>query len=191
MPHRTLGAEILVKSLKGHLLIAGGGLYDDNFRQTVVLVGAHDENGAVGVILNRPLEVAVGDAIPALAEIAGPGEALFGGGPVETDQPVLLIDSGDAGVLDVPVFGDVGFMTGDVSPEVRAVLRRARVFVGHAGWGPGQLDAEVAADAWIVESASVEDVFTTRPSSLWRRLLQRKGPPFDAMARMPFDPRMN
>jgi putative transcriptional regulator len=78
-----------------------------------------------------------------------------------------------------------------VSPEVRAVLRRARVFVGHAGWGPGQLEAEVAADAWIVESASVEDVFTTRPSSLWRRLLQRKGPPYDAMARLPYDPRVN
>jgi putative transcriptional regulator len=180
-----------VKSLIGHLLIAGGGLYDDNFRQTVVLIGAHDENGAVGVVLNRPLGVAVGEAIPALAEVAGPGEALFGGGPVETDQAVLLIDSSNAGMLDVPVFGDIGFLTGDVSPEVRAVLRRARVFIGHAGWGPGQLEAEVAADAWIVESASVEDVFTTRPSSLWRRLLQRKGPPYDAMARLPYDPRVN
>jgi putative transcriptional regulator len=180
-----------VKSLKGHLLIAGGGLYDDNFRQTVVLIGAHDENGAVGVILNRPLNVAVAEAIPALADLAGPGEALFGGGPVETDQAVLLIDSGDAGVLNVPVFGDVGFLTGDVSPDVRAAMRRARVFVGHAGWGPGQLEAEVAADAWIVESAAVDDVFTTQPSSLWRRLLQRKGPPFDTLARIPYDPRLN
>jgi putative transcriptional regulator len=180
-----------VKSLKGQLLIAGGRLYDDDFRHTVVLIGSHDQTGAVGVILNRPLDVAVGQVIPALAELAGPGATLYGGGPVQSEQAVLLIDSAEAGLLDVPVFGDVGFMTGDVSPDVRAALRRARVFVGHAGWGPGQLEAELAADAWIVEPASVEDVFTTQPATLWRRLLQRKGPPFDAMARIPFDPRMN
>jgi putative transcriptional regulator len=180
-----------VKSLKGHLLVSGGGLYDDNFRHTVVLIGEHDANGAVGVVLNRPLEVTVGQAIPALAELAGPDEALFGGGPLETDQAVLLIDTADPGVLDVPVFGDVGFLTGEVSPDVRAALRRARVFVGHAGWGPGQLESELEAGAWIVEPASGEDVFTTQPSSLWRRVLQRKGPPFDAMARIPFDPRAN
>jgi putative transcriptional regulator len=180
-----------VKSLKGHLLVSGGGLYDDNFRHTVVLIGAHDATGAVGVVLNRPLDMTVGEAIPALAGLAGPDEPLFGGGPVEADQAVLLIDCADAGMLDVPVFGDVGFLTGEVSPAVRAVLRRARVFLGHAGWGPGQLESELEADAWVVEPASVDDVFTTRPASLWRHVLQRKGPPFDAMARIPFDPRAN
>jgi putative transcriptional regulator len=181
----------MLKSLKGHLLVSGGGLYDDNFRHTIVLLGAHDESGAVGVILNRPLEMTVGEAIPALAELTGPDDALYGGGPLETDQAVLLVDTASAGVLDIPVFGDVGFLTGEVSADVRASLRRARVFVGHAGWGPGQLESELEADAWIVEPASVDDVFSTEPASLWRRVLQRKGPPYDAMARIPFDPRSN
>jgi putative transcriptional regulator len=180
-----------VKSLRGYLLISGGGLYDDNFRHTVVLIGAHDADGAVGVILNRPLDATVAEAIPTLAGLAGPGAALYAGGPLETGQAVLLIDSADPRVLAVPVFGDVGFMTGEVSPDVRAVLRQARVFVGHAGWGPGQLEAELEADAWIVEPATVDDVFATQPSSLWRRVLQRKGPPFDAIARIPYDPRAN
>jgi putative transcriptional regulator len=180
-----------VESLKGNLLISGGGLYDDNFRHTVVLIGAHDERGAVGVILNRPLEVTVGQAIAPLAELTGPDEALYGGGPVETDQAVVLIDAEDASVLDVPILGSVGFVTGDVSAGVRGAIRRARVFVGHAGWGPGQLESEVAGEAWILEPASVEDVFTTEPRSLWRRVLERKGPPYDAIARIPYDPRAN
>jgi putative transcriptional regulator len=180
-----------VKSLKGSLLISGGGLFDDNFRHTVVLIGAHDASGAVGVVLNRPLDVTVAQALPALADLAEPGDALFSGGPLETAQAVLLIHAADAGLLDVPVFGDVGFVTGDVSRDVRAAIRRARVFVGHAGWGPGQLESELAADAWIVEPASPDDVFTSEPASLWRRVLQRKGPPFDTMAKIPFDPRAN
>jgi putative transcriptional regulator len=178
-------------NLRGQLLISAGGLFDANFRQTVVLIGSHDARGAVGVIINRPLEVTVHDAIPTLSALVRSGDALYEGGPVETDQAVVLIDAIDDKLLDVPVFGSVGFVTGDVPSEVAAVVRRARVFLGHAGWGPGQLEDELDAGAWIVEPALAEDVFTTEPRTLWRRLLQRKGPPFDAAARIPFDPRTN
>jgi putative transcriptional regulator len=163
-----------MQGLKGKLLVAGRGLHDDDFRHAVVLIGAHDGDGAVGVILNRPLDVTVAQAIPTLAELTGPAEALFSGGPVATDQAVLLIESADAGALDLPVFGDVGFLTGDVSPDVRRSLRRARVYVGHAGWGPGQIESEFEAGAWIVESATADDVFTTEPAQLWQRVLRRK-----------------
>jgi putative transcriptional regulator len=178
-------------NLQGQLLISAGGLFDANFRQTVVLIGSHDARGAVGVIVNRPLEVTVHDAIPTLSALVRGGDALYEGGPVETDQAVVLVDAVDDGLLDVPVFGSVGFVTGDVPLEVGAAVRRARVFLGHAGWGPGQLEDELDAGAWIVEPALVEDVFTTEPRTLWRRLLERKGPPFDAAARIPFDPRTN
>jgi putative transcriptional regulator len=178
-------------SVRGQLLIAAGGLFDSNFRQTVVLIGAHDERGAVGVILNRPLDVTVHDAIPALAPLVRAGEALHEGGPVDIDEAVVLVET-DGGVLpDVPVFDAVGFVTGDVQPEVAAAVRRARVFLGHAGWGADQLEAELAAGAWIVEPPRAEDVFTADPRTLWRRLLERKGPPFAATARIPFDPRVN
>jgi putative transcriptional regulator len=178
-------------NLQGQLLISAGGLFDSNFRQTVVLIGAHDERGAAGVILNRPLDVTVHHAIPALAPLVPAGEPLHEGGPVETDQAVVLVEAVDDALLDVPVFGSVGFVTGDVPLDVGSAIHRARVFLGHSGWGPGQLEAELAADAWIVEPALAEDVFTAEPRTLWRRLLQRKGPPWNAAARIPFDPRVN
>jgi putative transcriptional regulator len=178
-------------SLRGKLLISGGGLYDDNFRQTVVLIGAHGDEGAAGVILNRPMDVRVQAAVPALAELTGADAALFEGGPVEPEEAVLLAAVADPGLLDIPIFDAVGFLTGDVPADAAAAIRHARVFLGHAGWGPGQLEEELRAEAWIVEPATADDVFTADPRSLWRRILQRKGPPFATLARMPYDPRTN
>lgn len=178
-------------SLKGRLLISSGGLYDQNFRHTVVLIGEHDATGAVGVVLNRPLDMTVASAVPALADLVGPGDPLFQGGPVEPDQAVLLAELEDVGHVDVPVFGRVGFLTGEIPATVRPHVLRARVFVGHAGWGVGQLEDELESDAWIVEEATADDVFTPSPDGLWRRVLERKGPPYTTMARIPFDPSMN
>lgn len=178
-------------TLKGQLLISGGGLFDPNFRHTVVLIGEHGPEGAVGVVLNRPTNTTVADGVPTLADLVGPAESVFEGGPVEPYQAVLLVDLPHPPGVDVPVFGSVGFVTGDVPPEIRPHVRRARVFVGHAGWGPGQLEAELAQDAWIVEPATEDDIFTPEPDALWRRVLERKGPRYAALSRMPFDPSMN
>ena len=178
-------------SLKGKLLRSGGGLFDPNFRHTVVLIGEHDEQGAVGVVLNRPLSITVEEAVAALVELVPRGEVLYEGGPVEPEQPVLLAEVEHPDLLDVPVFGSIGFLTGDVPTDVRAGLRRARVFAGHAGWGPGQLEAELAAGSWIVEPAREDDVFSDAPGSLWRRVLERKGPRYRTLSRMPFDPSTN
>lgn len=180
-----------MESLKGKLLISGGGLFDPNFRHTVVLVGEHDAAGAVGVVLNRRLDVTVEQAVPPLAGLVDAGGFLFEGGPVERTVPVLLAEVADAGLIDVPVFGSIGFLTAEVPIDVRPSVLRARVFAGHAGWGPGQLEAELEGDSWIVEEATEEDVFTRSPDELWRRILERKGPPYAAMARIPFDPSMN
>ena len=180
-----------MESLKGQLLVSSGGLYDTNFRHTVVLLGEHDSTGAVGVVLNRPLDATVAEAVPTLAELVDVGEPLYRGGPVAPSQAVLLVELAEPGIVDVPVFGSVGFLTGEVSEAVRSHVRRARVFVGHAGWAPGQLEAELEADSWVTEPATADDVFTRLPDGLWRRVLERKGPPYDAMARIPFDPSMN
>lgn len=180
-----------MKSLKGQLLISGGALFDANFRQTVVLLGAHDEQGAVGVVINRALDITVEQAAPALTDLTGAGEKLFRGGPVEPDQAVLLAAVADPGILDVPVFGSVGFLTGEVPTRVRPEVRRARVYVGHAGWGPGQLEAELEDGSWILEAAREADIFTAEPGALWRHVLERKGPDYAALARIPFNPTMN
>jgi putative transcriptional regulator len=178
-------------SLRGQLLISSGGLYDPNFRHTVVLIGEHNADGALGVILNRALDVTVEDAIPPLAALVPPGAPLFQGGPVEPESPVLLAEFSDPEKADLLCFGSVGFLIGDVSAEARPNLLRTRVFAGYSGWGPGQLEGEMAVDAWIVEPALVEDVFTDQPDMLWSRVLRRKGPEYDMLSRMPYDPSMN
>ena len=178
-------------SLKGSLLISSGGLFDPNFRHTVVLIGEHNAEGALGVILNRALDVTVEDAVPPLADVVAPGTPLFQGGPVQPRSPVLLAELGRPDMADILVFGAVGFLTGEVSPDVRPHILRARVFAGYSGWGPGQLEAEMASDSWILEPAREEDVFTDAPDLLWSRVLERKGPEFRRLSRMPHDPSMN
>ena len=180
-----------MESLRGHLLISSGGLYDPNFRHTVVLVGEHNADGALGVVLNRALDITVKQAIPPLNDLVPPDELLFQGGPVQTDGAVLLVELEDPDLLHIPAFGSVGFLVGEVSAEVRPNILRARVFVGYSGWGPGQLEAEMAADTWIIEPAQADDVFTDAPDLLWSRVLERKGPEYRRMSRMPYDPSMN
>lgn len=177
--------------LRGHLLISSGGLQDPNFRHTVVLIGEHNEEGALGVVLNRALDVTVGDALPALEHLVPPGEALFQGGPVQPSSPVLLAELSTSEFADIPIFDSVGFLVGALTPDAEAAVRRARVFAGYSGWGPGQLEAELAADSWIVEPAILDDVFTSAPDLLWSTVLRRKGDDFLHLSRMPFDPSMN
>ena len=180
-----------MESLKGQLLISSGGLYDPNFRHTVVLIGEHDATGAVGVVLNRPLDAKVEEAVPTLADLVARGDPVFEGGPVATNQAVLLAEVPVPGFIDVPVFGSVGFLTGEIPEDIRPSVARARVFVGHAGWGAGQLEAEMEAESWILEPATADDVFTPSTHALWHDILERKGPPYDTIARIPFDPSMN
>ena len=178
-------------SLKGQLLISSGGLYDPNFRHTVVLIGEHNADGALGVVLNRALNVSVEEAIPELQPFVMAGEPLYQGGPVQPESPVLLAEFDDLAKAELLVFDSVGFLTGDVVTPFDEGVRRARVFAGYSGWGPGQLESEMTQDAWIVETARIEDVFTDSPDLLWSRVLRRKGPDFDRLSRMPFDPSMN
>ena len=178
-------------SLRGSLLISSGGLYDPNFRHTVVLIGEHNADGAFGVVLNRALDVTVQEAVPALSELVPSGESLFQGGPVDPEIPVLLVELSDPDLIDLRAFGSVGFLVGNVSAEIKPSVLRARVYAGYSGWGPGQLEAEMAADSWILDPARVEDVFTDKPDLLWSRVLKRKGPEYQMLSRMPYDPSMN
>jgi len=94
-------------------------------------------------------------------------------------------------MADLPVFGPIGFLTGEVSDDQRRDVIRARIFAGYSGWGPGQLEEEMAQDAWVLDPARVEDVFTPDPDALWRTVLKRMGGEFEVMSRVPFDPTMN
>jgi putative transcriptional regulator len=178
-------------SLRGHLLISSGGLFDPNFRHTVVLIGDHGDDGALGVVLNRRLDIRVAETVPGLSTLVAADARLYQGGPVQPQSPVLLAQLDHPELADLPVFGSIGFLIGEIEAEIRSEIRQARVFAGYSGWGPGQLEGELAEHSWIIEPAREEDVFTDDPETLWSRVLQRKGPGFDLMSEIPFDPRMN
>ena len=180
-----------MESLRGCLLISSGGLNDPNFRHTVVLVGEHNSDGALGVVLNRALNITVEQALPPLNDLVSPGQPLFRCGPLQTDSPVLLAELAHPDLADVLAFGSVGFLVGEVPADIQPSILRARVFMGYSGWGPGQLEAEMAVDVWITEPAQADDVFTDAPDLLWSRVLERKGPEYRKMSRMPYDPSMN
>jgi putative transcriptional regulator len=180
-----------VQSLKGHLLIAGPSLVDPNFRRTVVLVGEHSEEGALGVILNRTADVAIVDAVPELTAFVEGLDQVHVGGPVQPSAIVVLADFVEPDRAGSIVLDSVGFLPAEVDPDELGELRRARVFVGYAGWGPGQLESELEEDSWIVEPALADDVFTAEPDDLWSAVLRRKGGPFGVLAQMPLDPSLN
>lgn len=179
------------ESLRGQLLIAGAALVDPNFRRAVVLVGEHTDEGALGVVLNRPTPATVSDVVPVLTPLVAPGDALFVGGPVQPQAVVVLADLEDPSLAGVPVLGSIGFLIGEIEADVAASVRRARVFAGYAGWGPGQLEAEIDERAWILEPATPADVFSDEPEQLWSAVLRRKGRAFRMLATMPLDPSMN
>ena len=180
-----------MESLKGHLLIAGPALVDPNFWRTVVLVGEHSEEGALGVVLNRASEATVDEAVPELAVLVDDMGAVHVGGPVQPSAIVVLADFAEPERAGSLVLDSVGFLQSEVDPDMLGELRRARVFAGYAGWGPGQLDGELEEGSWIVEPALPDDVFTSDPDALWSDVLRRKGGPFGVLALMPPDPSLN
>ena len=181
-----------MESARGQLLIAGPALLDPNFWRTVVLVVEHTDDGALGLVLNRPSETTVGDAVSQLEELVDPGDQLFIGGPVQPSAVIVLAEFEDATDAALIAFDAIGVLGADASlEEVGAGVRIGRAFVGHAGWGPGQLDSEIERGDWILEPARHADAFSAEPRELWTEVLTRKGGSYALIARMPPDPSVN
>jgi putative transcriptional regulator len=183
-----------VESLQGKLLVASPSLVDLNFRRTVVLLGEHGEEGAMGVVLNRPSETPVEEAAEGLAPLVEPGALVHVGGPVSPEAVVVLAEVDDPVVTAELVVGDVGFLRGDLNLEdetVVDVVRRARVFAGYAGWTPGQLEAELETTDWLVEPVLPDDLFAPPDQDIWADIIRRKGGSYRLVATMPFDPTLN
>ena len=181
-----------MESLRGQLLIAAPSLTDPNFARTVVLVSEHTDEGAMGVVLNRPSELTIGEAVPSLTAALDAEQSVYVGGPVASTSIVFLLEFLDPELAALLVFGRVGFPSAQVDVvELVDQTERGRVFAGYAGWGPGQLDAELQSEDWIVEPATPDDVFGDEPASLWSSVLTRKGGRFALLATMPLDPSLN
>jgi putative transcriptional regulator len=183
----------MADSLQGQLLIAAPSLEDPNFRRTVLLVCVHSSQGALGLVLNRPSPLEAIEAVPEVAAAlgGGAGARLWLGGPVQTSDIVLLADFVDPGD-SLLIAGDIGLVT-DGAPldELGARTRRLRAFLGHSGWGPGQLDAELERDDWIVAPLEAGDPFAEDADDLWVTALEELGGQYALVARMPDDPSMN
>jgi putative transcriptional regulator len=180
-----------MESMRGQLLIAGPSLLDSNFFRTVVLMIEHSDDGALGLVLNRPSQTTVGEAVAELEQLLDLDDPLYIGGPVQPSSLIVLAEFDDAGDAALIAFDDVGVLATGASLDEPSGVRRSRAFVGHAGWGPGQLDAEIERGDWILEPALHEDAFADQPTDLWETVLTRKGGNYRLVARMPTDPSMN
>ncbi len=181
-----------MESVRGQLLIAGPALADPNFWRTVVLVVDHNDEGALGLVLNRPSETKVGDAVPELRDLLEPDADVLVGGPVQKSAVIVLAEFVVPSEAALIAFGDIGVLGSAVGREQPASgIRAARAFAGHAGWGPGQLDDELDRGDWILEPARRGDAFSERPDGLWPAVLTRKGGSYALVARMPSDPSVN
>jgi len=182
----------------GQLLVAAPALLDPNFNHTVVLLLDYDENGALGVVLNRPSPVPVGDILADWSALARTPGVLFLGGPVGTDSAlaVATLPPGE-GDKDEPVgwrrlFDDTGIVDLDAPTELIApALSGLRIFAGYAGWGTDQLEAEVEEGSWYVVPSLPSDVFSEDPGGLWMRVLRRQPGELAWVSTRPLDPSLN
>lgn len=179
-------------STKACLLVATPELLDPNFHRSVVLVLEHNDDGALGVVLNRPRLVSGGDAVPQWADRLALPSRLHSGGPVSEDS-VIGLALGPAGGIDglSPLLGQLGVVDLHRSPEELPDVEPVRLFAGYSGWSAGQLEAELLAGGWIVVDALPEDALTPSPEELWQAVLGRQPGLLGHLAGYPDDPRLN
>ena len=178
----------------GKLLVATPLIGDGNFDRTVVFMLTHQEEGAAGVVLNRPSGLLVSDALPQWAPHLAPPSTMFIGGPVSNESVVAL-----ARVHHDPdqewwtsVLGPVGTLDLETEAETAAdALDGIRLFAGYAGWSPGQLEGEIESGAWFVVDAHPDDPLTPTPGDLWPTVLARQPSPTSWYAHYPTHPTHN
>lgn len=183
------------KPTTGSLLIASIEIVDGMFDQSVVLLLDADEDGALGVVLNRVSDIDLGTVLPQWTDMTSAPQVLFDGGPVSRNGAVCL--AVPASETEEPagwrrLFGNVGLLHLDTPVElVTGAFRYLRIFAGYAGWSPGQLEGELVRGSWHVASSLETDAFDTDPETLWRRALHRQAGDVAVFATWPQDPEAN
>lgn len=173
--------------LAGRLLVASPLLKDGVFDRSVVFVLQHDDDGALGVVLNRPSEIDVSEVAPDWWTHACPPPVVFTGGPVSPMQLLGLARLRLGLPEEALAIGTVDLTEGADPERVETV----RVFAGYAGWSAGQLEGEIAAGGWYIAAAAAEDPFSSSPGGLWRNVLRRQRGQLSLLATFPEDPSLN
>ncbi|MDX6298395.1 MAG: putative transcriptional regulator [Nocardioidaceae bacterium] len=181
-------------ALDGQLLVATPRLVDPNFARTVILVLNHDEDGALGVVINRPSDLAVADVLPVWSDAVALPPMVFGGGPVGRDSALavaIALGGGPPSGFQRVAAGyglvDLDAQPGDITPGVVGL----RIFSGYAGWAAGQLEDEIGEGSWYVVSAAPGDLLSSEPQTLWRQVLRRQPGELAYLASFPDEPSMN
>jgi len=180
---------------KGIFLVAAPSLRDPNFRQSVVLLCEHGPEGALGVVVNRPTAMSISEALPQVPILEGSGHVLYAGGPVQTNQVMLLYRGDQLPENSHHVFDGV-CLGGDMG-MVERILTAAgttesfRAYLGYSGWGPGQLESEMKTGSWITLPADPALLFEKDPGLVWGEILRSLGDEYRPYADMPFDPSYN
>lgn len=170
----------------GRLLVATPALVDPNFYRTVVLLLQHDEEGCVGVVLNRPTDEPVADHLPEWEERVPDPKTVNYGGPVEPEVAIGLSLAREGMATGVPGLKLVDLSTPPPEDDQGPV----RIYSGYSGWGSEQLEGEIAMGSWYVVQASPDDPFDTDEGQ-WRRVLRRQSGFLSAVSTFPDDPTLN
>lgn len=178
-------------SLSGSLLVAHPGLNEPNFNKSVVLISLHNsKDGAMGVVINRPLGKSLGDHKKDLAFSALSNIPLYDGGPVHKEQMILIAWKMDRDCKDFKIYFGI-------NPEKAEEMRREepdlvlRGFLGHAGWEKGQIEGEVKQNAWIVSPIDGGIILKEDGKLLWQNFLFRVKPELRLLTDVPEDPSVN
>jgi putative transcriptional regulator len=181
--------------LQGKLLVAAPSLLDPNFSRTVVMLLAYGDQGAIGLVLNRPSLTGVSASLPQWEGLASAPSMVFVGGPVNEGAICLARVKSEVSVPDsgyLPLYGPLGTVDLESDPVfVAPWIERLRVFAGYAGWGPGQLEGELSAGAWWVVGPADDYAFSDRPLELWKTVLRRQGGELALVSAYPDDPALN
>lgn len=179
----------------GRLLVSTPQLDDGVFHRSVILVLQHDDNGAQGVVLNKPLGADVDSVLPGWGEHIASPQTLFQGGPVQLDSALGLATFGLG--TEPPhgskrLFDSVAIVDLDTSPLlVMPEVSGLRIFAGYAGWSSGQLEGELARGSWMVVDSLPTDLITDDPDHLWEKVLRRQRGELAFVALFPSDPELN
>jgi putative transcriptional regulator len=172
VPERAANSH--ARLARGKFLVANRSLEDPTFFEAVVLLVDYDDHGALGVVVNRPTEVRLTAALPEVKELRKRKDLVFLGGPVARDRMVLLLRAAAAPPQSVLLFDKV-YATGSLAALRRSIGRGegVRAYAGYAGWGPGQLDAEVARGDWLIGPADGKAIFDDPPDGVWSNFVER------------------
>jgi putative transcriptional regulator len=160
------------------LLLSMPQLVDPNFHRTVVLLCEHNADGAFGLVINRPTDTSASQAVRLLPPPSRDGGlALWAGGPVEPQRGWILMGSEPSESEAVSVADGVYLSTSPLLLRrlIETAPPRTRVLTGYAGWGPGQLDAELAASAWLISEVDASIVFETPAATMWEQAIRKLG----------------